>query len=138
VYATGSEVMHTADLHFSTRDALEAATVNGAHACWLGDRAGSLTPGKRADVILVRATDSNLWPASDVVATLVGCGSGLNVDTVLVDGEFAKRDGQLTRLDIRQVRAGLARSRDRLYATDNYPGIRPLTASAGNGETRSS
>lgn len=138
VYASGSEVMHTADLHFSTKDALEAATINGAHACWLADRVGSLTPGKRADVILVRATDSNLWPVSDVVATLVGCGSGLNVDTVLVDGEFVKRDGQLTRLDIREVRAGLASSRDRLYAMDNYPGIRPLMASAGNGETRSS
>lgn len=110
--------MHTADLHFSTRDALEAATINGAHALWLADRVGSLTPRKRADVILVRATDSNLWPVSDVVATLVGCGSGLNVDTVLVDGEFVKRDGQLTRLDTREISAGLARSRDRLYATE--------------------
>ena len=138
VYATGSEVMHTADLHFSTRDALEAATVNGAHACWLADRVGSLTPGKRADVILVRATDSNLWPVSDVVATLVGCGSGLNVDTVLVDGEFVKRDGRLARLDMSQIRAGLARSRDRLYGTGNYPGIRPLMTGAASGETRSS
>jgi len=130
VYATGKEVMQTTELHFSTRDALEAATINGAHACWQQEKVGSLTPGKRADVILVRATDSNLWPISDVVGTLVGCGSGLNVDTVIVDGEFIKREGKMLRLDMGAVAAGLAQSRDRLYAAGNYPGIRPLIADA--------
>ena len=43
-------------LAFTTREALESITINGAHAMWLGDQVGSLTPGKKADVILLRAT----------------------------------------------------------------------------------
>ena len=59
------------ELQFTTREALEAVTINGADAIWLGDRIGSLTPGKQADIILLRATDLNLAPMSDIVGTLV-------------------------------------------------------------------
>jgi imidazolonepropionase len=36
-------------------EAISAATINAAHAIGLGDRAGSLEPGKRADLILLDA-----------------------------------------------------------------------------------
>ena len=60
--------------------------------------AGSLTPGKRADIILVPTGDLNMMPLSaavDVAALVVQCGQPANVDTVLVDGRVVKRHRKL-------------------------------------------
>jgi 5-methylthioadenosine/S-adenosylhomocysteine deaminase len=125
IFAEGRGVEHTEELGLSTRAALEAVTIGGAKACWLGDEVGSLTPGKRADVILLRSRDLNLFPASDVVGTIVGCATGSNVDTVLVDGRVVKRDGQLLRVDVERVRDEAEAARDRVFAVTDYPGIKP-------------
>ena len=44
------------------RQCLEMATINGARAMGLEDQVGSLMPGKRADLIMIRATDLNMAP----------------------------------------------------------------------------
>jgi 5-methylthioadenosine/S-adenosylhomocysteine deaminase len=59
------------------------------------DRIGSLTPGKQADVILVRADDLNMWPVHDPVTSVVMQAGTGNVDTVMVAGEIRKRHGKL-------------------------------------------
>ena len=41
----------------SAAEAITAATINGAHALRMASRAGSLEPGKQADVIVVNASD---------------------------------------------------------------------------------
>jgi len=125
LFAGGHAAETTEQLRFTTREALECGTINGAHAMWLGDTVGSLTPGKRADIILLRATDLNLAPVNDAVSAIVfGANSG-NVDTVMVDGTFVKRGGKLLTIDVDRVRRLLAEARDRAYAYDDYPGMRP-------------
>jgi cytosine/adenosine deaminase-related metal-dependent hydrolase len=123
--AGGDAVDHFSQLDFTTREALEMITINAAHACWLEDEIGSLTPGKAADVIALRAGDLNLAPTSDVVRTLVGNAHGGNVDTVIVAGEIVKRDGALVSIDTAAIAAELAATRDRIHAIENPEGIAP-------------
>jgi len=87
----------------TVRDVLEAATIDGARDLGIADRTGSLTPGKRADLILVRTTDLNMAPLGDPVVAIVRSAQPHNVDTVVVDGRILKREGQLTALDPEQV-----------------------------------
>ena len=75
------------------QDVLAFATIEGARAVGQGDRIGSLTPGKQADIILVRATDLNLVPVLDPVASVVLAAHEGNVESVLIGGRFVKRGG---------------------------------------------
>jgi 5-methylthioadenosine/S-adenosylhomocysteine deaminase len=77
------------------RQCIEMATINGARTLGLEDVTGSLTPGKRADLIMIRAHDLNLAPVVDVESTIVRSATPANVDTVMVDGRFLKRGGRL-------------------------------------------
>ncbi|MFD7246624.1 amidohydrolase family protein [Streptomyces massasporeus] len=79
----------------TARQMLEIATVNGAHVAGLEDRTGSLTPGKRADIVAIDATAVNVAPVHDAAAAVTLCADVSNVDTVLVDGVIHKRDGRL-------------------------------------------
>jgi cytosine/adenosine deaminase-related metal-dependent hydrolase len=88
----GEEVTEVA---LSARDTLEMATIEGARALGLADEVGTLTPGKRADLIMIDANDFMTAPAHDPVQTAVFEASPHHVDTVLVDGRVVKRDGEL-------------------------------------------
>ena len=90
-------------MSLSARQVLQLATINGARDLGIADRVGSLTPGKRADLILVRTTDLNMAPLGDPVQAIVRSAQPHNVDTVVVDGRILKRKGQLTALDVEKV-----------------------------------
>jgi len=85
------------------RQCIEMATINGARALGLGDVTGSITPGKRADLILIRRHDVNVAPVVDLEATIVRSVTPANVDTVLVDGRVLKRGGDLVAVDVEEV-----------------------------------
>ncbi len=77
------------------RRVLALTTIDAARGLGLGHLTGSITPGKRADIQVVRATDANLAPCANPVAVLVNAGSPANVETVIADGRVLKRDGRL-------------------------------------------
>jgi cytosine/adenosine deaminase-related metal-dependent hydrolase len=79
----------------TARQMLEIATINGAHVAGLESRTGSLTPGKKADVVLIDARQLNVAPVIDPVAAVTLSADVSNVDTVIVDGVIRKRDGKL-------------------------------------------
>ncbi|MEV7323697.1 amidohydrolase family protein [Streptomyces sp. NPDC093970] len=118
---TAYAVQRGLDGGLDSRDLLEFATVDGAHALGLAARTGSLTPGKDADVILLRADDITVFPVTDPVGTIVAAGHPGLVDTVLVAGRVVKRDGVLTGLDLRALRTRLLESRDRVAAAAGVP-----------------
>ena len=91
------------EYHLLPRRVLELATINGARAMGIGDRVGSLTPGKRADLILVSTTDINMAPFTEPAHLLVEAAQPWNVDTVVVDGRILKRGRKLVALDVEQV-----------------------------------
>ncbi|WP_454852464.1 amidohydrolase family protein [Promicromonospora soli] len=86
-------------------DVLRMATLDGATALGLGDRTGSITPGKQADVVLLRADDLNLLAADDAAGAVVSSAHAGNVDTVLVAGRVVKTGGRLARTDLDAVTA---------------------------------
>ena len=78
---------------------LQLATLDGAVDLGIADRTGSITPGKRADLVLVRSTDINTSPAGDPYEAVVSLGMPANVDTVIVDGRILRRAGKFTAFD---------------------------------------
>jgi cytosine/adenosine deaminase-related metal-dependent hydrolase len=85
---------------FGARQALEMATRDGARALGLEAEIGTLTPGKRADLILVRTGDLNLTAAGDrEIDRLLMAAQPVNVDSVMVEGRFLKRGGKLVDAD---------------------------------------
>jgi cytosine/adenosine deaminase-related metal-dependent hydrolase len=99
------------DTMLTARQMLEMATINGAHVAGLEDKTGSLTPGKRADVVLVDARGINVAPVIDPVAAVVLCADVSNIETVIVDGVVRKRDGKLL-ADVDDARAKVEAARD--------------------------
>ncbi|MFF0579628.1 amidohydrolase family protein [Streptosporangium saharense] len=81
------------------RDILRAATIEGARALGLAGTTGSLTPGKRADLVLIRTDRLNLAPVADPAVAVVHSAQPADVDTVLVDGRVLKSGGRLTGVD---------------------------------------
>ena len=94
---------------------LEVATLNGAYTAGLEDRTGSLTPGKRADVIAIDASAPNVAPLMDPVAVVALAADVSNVDTVIIDGQIRKRGGRLTG-DWDRARRLVEESRDHLVS----------------------
>lgn len=85
----------TLTLKTKTREALEWGTIGNARALGMDRRIGSLTPGKQADLILIRTDDINTFPVRDPVQTVIFQAYPSNIDTVMVAGEIMKRDGRL-------------------------------------------
>ncbi|GAB7037149.1 MULTISPECIES: amidohydrolase family protein [Catenuloplanes] len=106
-----------ASVPLTSRQAIEFATVEGARTLGLEDRIGTLTPGKRADVILVDTSRSAVRLAGRDVTAAVVSADARDVDTVLVDGEFRKYHGVMMGSDMASVRQRAETSRDRLLAT---------------------
>ena len=79
----------------TAREALAWITIEGAKMLKQESRIGSLTPGKQADVVLIRASDLNMQPMHDPVTAVVTQTSLANIDTVLVAGEVKKSGGKL-------------------------------------------
>jgi cytosine/adenosine deaminase-related metal-dependent hydrolase len=90
----------------TTYQVFQMATVNGAHISGFGDRIGTLEIGKRADIVLLNLRNIEepyLDPDVSIVDAVIHRGRGIDVETVMVDGEVVLRDGQLTRVDIESL-----------------------------------
>ncbi len=104
-------------MSWTTKDALTWLTVNGAKAAGLGDEVGSLTPGKRADVVLLEmgGVSQAGWNRSDPAGAIIAQAHAGCVDTVLVAGRVVKRGGTLVHVDLPAALAKLEASHDYLY-----------------------
>jgi cytosine/adenosine deaminase-related metal-dependent hydrolase len=79
-------------------------------------RIGSLTPGKQADIVLLRADDLTIFPVRDPISSVVTQAGVANVDTVLVGGQVMKRNGMLLAEGLPGKKARLRRSAERIVA----------------------
>ena len=101
-------------ISITCREAFAWATVNGAKMVGLDHSIGSLAVGKRADIVLLRKDDLNMFPVHDPLSSLVTQAGISNVDTVLIGGRLVKRGGQLLFANIAEKKAALQRSGERI------------------------
>ena len=104
----------------TSRQVLRWATLGGAEVAGIADRTGSLTPGKKADVVVIDASAVNVAPVIDPVGAVVCAADISNVKTVLVDGEFVKQDFRL-KADLAAPRKAVEASRDYLLEQFGEP-----------------
>jgi len=98
------------EFELTARRVLQLATIDGARSMGIGDRVGSLTAGKRADVIMVDTRALNLAVLTEPAHLLVEAAQPANVDTVMIDGRIVKRGGRLTSLDVGEIVDAAARA----------------------------
>jgi cytosine/adenosine deaminase-related metal-dependent hydrolase len=110
-----------ARIPLTTKRLVQIATLDGAVDLGIAGRTGSLTPGKRADIILVRTGDINIAPVGDPYEALVMLAQTRNVDTVIVDGRILRRAGEFTALDHAQVLKEAVDSAAALRARAGWP-----------------
>ncbi|MET4781536.1 amidohydrolase family protein [Glaciihabitans sp. UYNi722] len=101
-------------IDWRARDVLELATRIAAESLGMGDEIGTLTPGKRGDVIIVRP--DTLASGGDAIATVLFSTSPAEVDTVIVEGEIVKRDGMMVDIDLDRLRRQVSGAADRVRA----------------------
>jgi 5-methylthioadenosine/S-adenosylhomocysteine deaminase len=82
------------------RDVLEFATIEGARCAGLDGKIGTLTPGKEADIVMLRADRLNLWALNNAPGTVVNLMNPGNVDTVFIAGQVRKWRGNLVGVDV--------------------------------------
>jgi cytosine/adenosine deaminase-related metal-dependent hydrolase len=102
------------NLGYPTRAALELLTIRGARAIGQSDVIGSLAPGKRADIIIVKADSWHPAPAADPVATLIFNSTPHHIDTVLVGGKVLKCQGELVGVEHQRVGEATKRAYERV------------------------
>ena len=102
------------DPTLSHRDVLEFATIGGARAVALEDRVGSLSPGKQADIVLLKTNAINTAPMVDPIGTIVVFADTSNVDSVFVAGRAVKRRGELVGVNLDDVLRRLDESRNHI------------------------
>jgi cytosine/adenosine deaminase-related metal-dependent hydrolase len=104
----------------TARRVLEFATVNGARANAVLDIAGTLTPGKRADLVMIDAAGFGSMPLNSAVGTVV-LGDTSRVAHVFVAGDVLKWDGRVLGHDRRRIERLVTDSRDYLIERGGVP-----------------
>ncbi|CAL9517390.1 Melamine deaminase [Streptomyces sp. enrichment culture] len=112
VHGTGREPRR-----ITTRDVLDFATLQGARTNGLDGVTGSLTPGKKADVLVIQAEDLNNMPLNDPIGTVVLGSDARNIGTVLVGGEVRKWNGRVLDVDLPALRREVHASREHVLNT---------------------
>jgi cytosine/adenosine deaminase-related metal-dependent hydrolase len=101
----------------TTHDVLDFATLQGAHTNGLAAVTGSLTPGKKADLLVIQAEDLNNMPLNDPIGTVVLGSDARNISAVLVNGELRKWNGHVLDIDLSALRSEVNASREYVLNT---------------------
>jgi 5-methylthioadenosine/S-adenosylhomocysteine deaminase len=96
----------------------EAATLGGARSVGRGD-IGRLAPGAKADIVIIDLTGRDtlrMGPVRDPIKSLVDCGIGDDVDTVIVDGVVRMEGGRIPGIDFAKLRAQAQAAGERVWS----------------------
>jgi 5-methylthioadenosine/S-adenosylhomocysteine deaminase len=99
-------------------EVFEAATIGGARSVGRAD-IGRLEPGARADIVIIDLTGRDtlrMSPVRDPIKTLVDCGIGDDVDTVIVDGVVRMQAGRIPGVDFAALRAQAQAAGERIWS----------------------
>ncbi len=82
---------------------LELATRGGAEVFGIDGEVGSIEAGKKADIITFNLMNPYITPTRDPVTSVFLYGTPGDIDNVLCDGRFLKKDGELTTIDMKEA-----------------------------------
>ncbi len=107
----GSILHNVTDLDYrhwlTPRQALEMASLGGVKGLNMADQLGSLSVGKKADLVLYDLTNLSLLPRTDPIGLLV-LGRPTNVvDSVWVNGKQIIAEGKVTTINMDELRYAL-------------------------------
>jgi len=111
-------------------EVFEAATLGGAKSVGRDDL-GRLAPGALADIVIIDLSGRNTLrygPVRDPVKSVVECGVGDDVDTVIVDGKLRMENGIIPGVDFRRLREDAQAAGEAIWAT--LPEWDPLSRTA--------
>jgi cytosine/adenosine deaminase-related metal-dependent hydrolase len=94
------------------REVLEFATIEGARCAGLDSKIGTLTPGKEADIVMLRADGLSLWPLNNAPGAVVNLMNPGNVDAVFIAGQVRKWRGKLVGVDVTRLMRMATEARD--------------------------
>ncbi|MET8253221.1 amidohydrolase family protein [Micromonospora sp. NPDC005197] len=104
--------------HLRAEQVVEWATRGGARALGMDSTVGALTPGRQADIVLIKNDASPvMFPILNPHGHVVFQAQRGDVHTVLVGGRVVKRDGRLVGVDLAAARARVAATIDHLRET---------------------
>ena len=99
-------------------DVFSAATLGGAHSVGRDD-IGRLASGAKADIVTIDLSgrDSLRYgPVRDPIKSLIDCGIGDDVDTVIIDGVVRMRGGEIPGISFGELREGAQAAGERIWA----------------------
>lgn len=88
---------------FQPHHVFHMATMGGAKALGMEQQIGSITLGKRADLVLIDANRPHLVPHVNPLGNLVHTGQGRDVSMVIIDGDIVVENGRPTHVDMETV-----------------------------------
>jgi 5-methylthioadenosine/S-adenosylhomocysteine deaminase len=98
----------------SARTVLRMATCDGAKVLGLDGLVGSIRPGMKADLVLVRLDKPHLTPMYSEYSHLVYAVSGSDADTVLINGRVVMEDRKLLTIDVKEAMERVLRIAERV------------------------
>jgi len=102
------------------REVLEFATIEGARCAALDAKVGTLTPGKEADIVILRADGLDVWPHNNAFGTVTNLMNPGHVETVFIAGKVKKWRGALVGVDMARVRRLVADSRNAVVSRGGF------------------
>ena len=109
-HSRGDTVVHN---QLRAEEVAHWATIGGARAIGLDDQIGSLTAGKKADLVLIKNDDSPaMYPLLHPYGSLVFQAGRGDVHTVIVNGRIVKHDHQLIGIDLAAAKSAVANTVD--------------------------
>jgi 5-methylthioadenosine/S-adenosylhomocysteine deaminase len=103
------------------REILEFGTINGARCANVDRRVGTLTPGKEADLLLLKADSIDVWPLNNAYGAVVNLMGPHHVEAVFIAGRVKKWRGQLVGVDMPHVLRTMQEARDGVLRRANFP-----------------
>ncbi len=103
------------------REVLEFATIEGARCADLDSKIGTLTPGKDADILLLKTDRLDVWPLNNAYGAAVNLMNPGHVDTAFIAGRVKKWRGALVGVDAPRVMRLATDARDGLLRRVGFP-----------------
>ncbi len=112
--ATISKIVEGEPSVATSRDVFNSVTLSAAKALKRKDL-GRISPGAKADLVIVKLNSINMSPVRDPIRNLVMSGNNSDVTTVLIDGKIIVNEGLVKGVNEEQLAENLQREQEKIW-----------------------